>query len=53
MSGLLHEWVAVAAAFDDAGFEAAGAVADSAGGDAGRTRGQVSLLRRTCCLAKL
>jgi len=33
MSGLLHERVSVAAAFDDARFEAAGTLADSAGGD--------------------
>ena len=34
MARLLHEWVAVAAAFDDARFEPAGAVADLACGDA-------------------
>ena len=33
MSGLLHERVSVAAAFDDARFLAAGARSDSAGGD--------------------
>lgn len=34
MTRLLHEWVAVAAAFDDARFKSAGAVADLACGDA-------------------
>ena len=33
VSGFLHEFVAVAAAFEDAGFEAAGTVGDFAGGD--------------------
>ena len=34
MTRLLHEWVAVSAASKDAGFEASGAVADLACGDA-------------------
>ncbi len=34
MTRLLHEWVAVAATFDDARLKSAGAVADLAGGDA-------------------
>ena len=33
VSWFLHEWVAVSAASKDAGFEAAGAVGDFAGGD--------------------
>lgn len=33
VAGLFHEGVVVAAAFEDAGFAAAGAMADSAGGD--------------------
>ena len=36
VSGLLHELVVVAAAAEDAGFDAAGAVSDFAGGDLGQ-----------------
>ncbi len=34
MMRLLHEWITVAAAFDHARLKSAGAVADSAGGNA-------------------
>ena len=40
----MHEFVAVAAAFEDAGFEAARAVGHLAGGDLLEQQAQVSLL---------
>lgn len=36
VSGFLHEFVAVSAAFEDSGFEASWAVGDLAGGDLGQ-----------------
>ena len=38
VAGLLHELVAVAAAFEDAGFDAAGTVGDLAFGNLGKQR---------------
>jgi len=45
VSGFLHELVAMAAAFENAGFEAAGAVGNFAGGDLPEHQAQVSVQR--------
>ena len=43
LSGILHELVAVAAAFEDAGFQAAGLIGDRAGGNLLEQRRQIAV----------